>query len=225
MSEENVGLESGQTAAEAEAMVPQSKVNEIVGRAKHEAAEKAIERYKSEQGQANAGMSADAISKLMEERLAAIRQEEEAKRQEALNKEALERQQEEAKAVVEKFAQKVEAGLSDYEDFESHVSGLEMRHYPNVVQLIAEHAEDAAGILYHLSQNRTKLNEIESLGDRNYKDAIYDLKKLDSSLKQNKQGRDSYRKTNAPVISGKNSNLGAITGKLSLSELKQKYTV
>jgi len=211
---------------EAERMLPQSKVNELVGNARREAAEKAaqraVEEYKRqnsttyEQTNSQKSLSEDDVKRLTGEEL--NRQREDWERQN------LERQQADAaKRIVSSYQEKISAGKDKYQDFEAVTNNVDMRYYPNVVQLLAEHVDNAADVFYDLARNRTKLHQIESVCQHNPQDAIYEIQRLSSSIKAN-DDTSRIKSSNSPLSQQRPSNTGTDSGgALSMKDLKNKY--
>ena len=213
-----------------EKSIPQSQVNEIVGNAKREAAERAVEAYKRSQAQSAPSsqstpthdpgqyrnMSEEDIRRVTDDRIKSHFTE--------LQNEALERSNvEAANRIVRMFGEKIIAGKDKYEDFESVTGNVAMQYYPNVVQLLAEHVENSADVLYHLAKNRTKLYELESTCAHNSPDAIYEIKRLSDSIKAN-DTHSNVKNANAPLSQQRPSNTGTDSGSsLSMTDLKRKY--
>jgi hypothetical protein len=209
-----------------EKMVPQSQVNEIVGSAKREAAEKAVEAYKrqnspTQEPQAQdqnyrRGVSEDDITRVTDDRIKQHFSKIEQEAQERANAEA-------ANRIVGMFRDKIVAGKEKFEDFESVTGNVAMQYYPNVVQLLAEHVDNTADVLYHLAKNRDKLYRLESLSSHNSSDAIYEIKRLADSIKANSES-SQMKNPNAPLSQQRPSNTGTDSGAvLSMSDLKRKY--
>ncbi len=216
------------TAHASEKLVPQSQVNEIVGNAKREAAERAVEAYKRQQTThspsaqqshettSHRNVSEDDIKRMTGDAIKSHFSELEQQAQERANVEA-------ANRIVEMFRDKVVAGKDKYEDFESVASNVAMQYYPNVVQLLAEHVDNTADVLYHLAKNRDKLYRIESLSAHNSSDAIYEIKRLSESIKAN-ENSSQIKNSNAPLSQNRPSNTGTDSGgSLSMNDLKRKY--
>ncbi len=115
------------------------------------------------------------------------------------------------------------AGKDKFEDFESVTSNVAMQYYPNVVQLLAEHVDNTADVLYHLAKNRDKLYRLESLSGHNQTDAVYEMKRLAESIKANDEALKTSN-PNAPLSQQRPSNTGTDSGAtLSMTDLKRKY--
>lgn len=206
----------------AERVFKQSELNEIVGRAKHEA----VESYKRQNAQQapqtyantpqnNKALSEDDVKRLTGEEL--NRQREEWERQ------SLERQHADAaQRIVTAYKDKIAAGRDKYQDFEAVTNTVDMRNYPNVVQLLAEQVDNASDILYDLARNRYKLNNLESLCERTPQDAIYEIRRLSDSIKANEQS-SQMKTSKSPLSQQRPSNTGTDSGALSMRDLKQKY--
>jgi hypothetical protein len=208
-----------------EKMVPQSQVNDIVGHAKREAAERAVEAYKREAAahqHENAHQSQ--VSRISEDDIKRVASDEIKKTFGQLQQEAQERANvEAANRIVGIFKDKIVAGKDRYDDFESVTGNVEMQYYPNVVQLLAEQVDNSADVLYHLAHNRDKLYRLESLSTHNTRDAIYEIKRLSDSIKANEQTTQT-KHANAPLSQTRPSNTGTGEGStLSMADLKRKY--
>jgi hypothetical protein len=226
--------ESNQTQAESvpvvtEKMISQSQVNDIVGSAKREAAERAVEAYKKQQAQSasasqqqfqeqvsHRNMSEDDIKRVTDDRIKTHFTQLEQEAQERANVDA-------ANRIVGMFRDKIIAGKDRYEDFENVTGNVAMQYYPNVVQLLAEHVDNSADVLYHLAKNRDKLYRLEGLSSHNSSDAIYEIKRLSDSIKANEQG-SKMKDSNTPLSQQRPSNTGTDSGSsLSMTDLKRKY--
>lgn len=216
--------------APSEKMLPQSTVNELIGHAKREAADKAaaraVEEYKRSQesqyysqqqpNQSNQrSMSEDDIARVAGDVLS--------KQKAAWEKEAQEKAYSEAaNRIVNAYNNKISQGKEKYSDFDSVTSNLDMGRYPNTVQLLADYVDNSADVLYELARNRTKLKLIENLGEDDAQSAIHEIKRLSDSLKANESSGKS-RQSNAPLSQQRPSNTGTDSGVLSMSDLKRKY--
>lgn len=217
----------------AEKMVPQSQVNEIVGNAKREAAERAIETYRRQQAQSASQVQAEPqyqgyanpARNASEEDVKRVANDEIKKHFDQLKQEAQERMSvAEANRVVSLFKEKVLAGKDKYEDFDTVAGSVAMQHYPNVVHLLAEHVDNSADVLYHLAKNRSKLSQLEFTCAHNSPDAIYEIKRLSDSIKANDDA-SQMKNAKAPLSQTRPSNIGTDSGggSLSIADLKRKY--
>ena len=212
-----------------EKMVPQSQVNEIVGSAKREAAERAVEAYKRQQVQSSShsqqqsqepisqrNISDDDIRRMTDDRIKSHFSELEHQAQERANVEA-------ANRIVRMFGEKIVAGRGKYEDFDAVAKDVDMAEYPGVVQLLAEHVDNSADVLYHLAKNQYKLFEFEEFFGKKPTSAIREFKRLAESIKANDQ--TAYTKNaNSPLSQQRPSNTGTDSGtSLSMTDLKRKY--
>lgn len=211
-----------------ERMIPQSQVNEIVGNAKRESAERAVEAYKRQQTQSapvQAPQSQEPSSGRFtsEDDVKRVAGDEIKRHFSQLEHEAQERANvEAANRIVGMFRDKIIAGKGKFEDFESVTSNVAMQYYPNVVQLLAEHVDNTADVLYHLAKNRDKLYRLESLSAHNSSDAIYEMRRLSDSIKSN-EGSSQSKYPNAPLSQPRPSTTGTESGSLSMADLKRKY--
>ena len=172
-----------QAAATSEERVfRQSEVNDIVKRAKHGAVED-FRRLSSEQpqyaaqkfgGESHAPQAQQPnqgyISQDDVRRMAA----EEAQRlRDSWVKEARTQSETEyANRIVQNFNAKIAAGKENYQDFDQVTSDVDLGRFPYVVQLLGEHVDNSADMLYELANDRIKMNQLESLAERSPRDAI-----------------------------------------------------
>jgi hypothetical protein len=208
-----------------ERLFKQSEINEIVGRAKHDAVEsfkrqntqQTSQQQYAQQPQAQRdALSQDDVRRLASEELSRQRDDWE--------KQTLERHQADAaQRIVNTYKEKIAAGKEKFEDFDAVTNNVDMRYYPNVVQLLAEHVDNASEILYELACNRYKLNNLETTCERNPQDAIYEIRRLSDSIKANDQS-SNRRTSNSPLSQQRPSNTGTDSGgALSMADLRRKY--
>lgn len=204
----------------------QSELNEIVGRAKHDA----VESFKRQQTQQQPAQQHAATEPTYSQRLLSeddvkrLTGEELNRQREDWERQNLERQQADAaKRIVGSYQEKIAAGKDKYEDFETVTNNVDMRYYPNVVQLLAEHVDNAADVFYDLARNRTKLHQIESVCQHNPQDAIYEIQRLSTSIKANSD-TSRVKSSNSPLSQQRPSSTGTDSGgALSMKDLKNKY--
>ena len=207
-----------------ERVFKQSELNEIVGRAKHEAVE-SFKRQQTQQAPQHASIEPPHSQKsLSEDDVKRLTTEELNRQREEWERQNLERQQAEtAKRIVSSYQEKIAAGKDKYQDFEAVTNNVDMRYYPNVVQLLAEHVDNAADVFYDLARNRTKLHQIESVCQHNPQDAIYEIQRLSTSIKAN-EDISRVKSSNSPLSQQRPSNTGTDSGgALSMKDLKNKY--
>jgi hypothetical protein len=208
-----------------ERVFKQSELNEIVGRAKHDAVESfkrqqqtqyAQQVPQSNQAQSSKSLSEDDVKRLTGEELSRQRNE--------WTREAQERADAEiAQRIVNSYKEKIAPGKEKYEDFEAVTNNVDMRYYPNVVQLLAEYVDNSHDVIYDLAKNRTKLYQLESTCGHNPQDAIYEIKRLSDSIKAN-ESTSQMKHANSPLSQQRPSNTGTDSGgTLSMKDLKRKY--
>lgn len=210
-----------------ERLFKQSELNEIVGRAKHEA----VESFKR-QGVQSVPQNHDvpsAVSKgLSEADVRRLSGEELQKRREEWHTEmAQQHYASEAKRVVDTYRNKINAGKEKYQDFDTVVNEDKLgKHYWNLIPLVADHVDNAADVIYELSRNKLKMHQLHSMYENNNaEDAIHEVLRLSESLKANEQAA-AGKQANAPLSQQRPSNTGTDSGAtLSLRDLKMKYRV
>jgi hypothetical protein len=215
-----------ETAQQAqERLFKQSELNEIVGRAKHDAVESfkrqqqtqyAQQAPQSNQTQSSKSLSEDDVKRLTSEELARQRDQWTREAQEKADADIAQR-------IVNSYQEKIAPGKEKYEDFEAVTNNVDMRYYPNVVQLLAEYVDNSHDVIYELAKNRTKLYQLESTCGHNPQDAIYEIKRLSDSIKAN-ESSSQMKHANSPLSQQRPSNTGTDSGgTLSMKDLKRKY--
>jgi hypothetical protein len=215
-----------ETAQQAqERLFKQSELNEIVGRAKHEAVESfkrqqqtqyAQQPPQSNQAQSSKSLSEDDVKRLTSEELSRQRDQWTREAQEKADAEIAQR-------IVASYKEKISPGKEKYADFEAVTNNVDMRYYPNVVQLLAEYVDNSHDVIYELAKNRTKLYQLESTCGHNPQDAIYEIKRLSDSIKAN-ESTSQMKHSNSPLSQQRPSNTGTDSGStLSMRDLKAKY--
>ena len=217
------------TSAPSEKMLRQSEVNDIVGRAKQDAASRAVEQYKrsqeSQQPNYQQSQTQQPYQGMSEERYRQVAAEEAQKLRDQERQEWQTRTEtEQAQKIVKNFWDKIEAGREKYEDFDKVTGSIELQRFPNTVHMLAEMVENPHDVLYELSKNRAKLAQIELTAREFPQEAVHDLRRLAESIKSN-EAATSRRTPNAPLSQQRPSNVGTDSGSnaLSMRDLKSKY--
>ncbi len=197
-----------------ERLFKQSELNEIVGRAKHDA----VESFKRQNIQQQPAISANAKS-LSEDDVKRVTSEELNRHREQWQASV---NAEQAKRIVNNFFDKISPGHEKYQDFDSVTGDIDLKNYSNVVQLLAEHVDNASDVLYELGNNRLKLSGLEVMADKSPHDAIREVKRLSESIKSN-ESASQVKSPNSPLTQQRPSNTGTDSSVLSMADLKRKY--
>jgi len=163
-------------SAPQEKMLPQSEVNDLVGRVRAEATEKGRREALAAQGQTQqsapgGGLSEEQIRRMIEEQSSKVQQEQ------------LMRM--DAERIVGEFASKMDLGKDTYEDFEDAVRKLDIRTMPEIVQL-ANSVGNTADIMYDLAQNPYKIPALKALAKEYPHLARIEMQKFSKSIDSNK---------------------------------------
>lgn len=214
------------TLAQQEKMLRQSEVNDIVGRAKQEAANRAVENYKRSMQQESQPSHRESPAQVDEGRFRQLAAEEANRLRDQWISEAQQKHDEHsAQQIVKGFYDKIEAGKQKYEDFEKVTGDVELRRFPHVVQMLSQQIDNSHDVLYELSKNRAKLAQIEMTARDFPQEALYDLRRLAESVKKNDEA-SGRRDAHAPLNQQRPSSVGTDSGSvLSMRDLKAKYRV
>lgn len=209
----------------------QSEVSNLVSRAKAEAVD-SYRRQQQEQpqyveqkyGAPQQGTQYQGNYSAPEDRIRQVAAEEAKRHFESVRQEAYQKSQEEmAQRTVQNFRTKIQAGREKYQDFDKTAPGEDvLGAYPNVVQLLADYVDNSGDILYHLGQDMTKLELIESMASRVPQNAIHYMQKLSQSIKDNDAaGRMTLPRE--PLHQMRPSNTGTDNGVMSVRDYRNKY--
>ena len=208
-----------------EKMVPQSVVNQIVGSAKADAADRArreaAEQYQTEIAQLKSGsmggmqqVDPEAIYQQIKERFEA----DNAKAQEQAQQADYEKH---VNDIAGKFLGKYEQGKNLYDDFEAVTADFDPRAFPQLVFLTAE-LDNTAEVMYELSKNPGKLANINALAEKSPKMAQKQLANLSESIKANQAAVQGNQEANSPLPRLKSSaTAGADSGKSTIRDYRQ----
>lgn len=206
----------------------QTEVNDLVKRVKHEAVEDyrrlqdkqpqyAEQKYGSQQQE---NRTQNAMPETEVRRMAA--EEAQRLRDEWVNDAQSRSEQDNAQRIVKSFWDKISTGKDKYEDFDKITGDIEYARFPNVVQLLAEHMDNADDMLYELGKDRFKMSQLEQLSQMSPKDAMVQAKRLSDSIRNNAQARN-VRTPNSPLSQQRPSNVGTDGGAMTMANLKAKY--
>lgn len=216
-----------ESSTPSEKMLRQSEVNDIVGRAKQDAASRAVEQYKhSQESQQSSYQPQESQHQPMsEERFRKVAAEEAQRVRDQERSEWQTRTEtENAQRIVNNFYDKMAAGKEKYEDFEKVTGDIELQRFPNTVHMLAEMVENPHDVLYELSKNRAKMAQLEMTAREFPNEAIHDMRRLAESIKNN-ESASNRRTPNAPLSQQRPTNAGTDTGRnaLSMRDLKARY--
>lgn len=129
-----------------------------------------------------------------------------------------------ARGIVQTFWNKLAPGREKYQDFDKVTSDIEYAQFPNVVQLLAQHAENAHDILYAFGNDRMKMSQLEYLASKSPRDAIVQVQRLSQSIKDN-EAASKIRVPNEPLSKLRPSNLGTDNGVMTVKDYRARYRV
>lgn len=222
---------------QAEKMLPQSQVDEIVKRAKAQAVsqyqklhveqpEYAQRKY-GDQGQVQPNQSMSGGQNSFDENsYRKIAAEEAQRMRDEIFQQAQSKQQEEqAQRIVQNFYQKVNANKDSYEDFDKVTGDLNFQSFPNTVQILAEHVENAGDLLYEFGKDRMKLAQLELLANMSPNDAIAQAQRLSNAIKERKTAQVQNANTPKDPLSKLQPNVnGGASNVMDWKELSRQWS-
>lgn len=127
-----------------------------------------------------------------------------------------------AQKTLNNFYSKVSQGREKYQDFDTVTGDIQLDKFPNVVQLLGDHAENSADILYELGKDMIKMSNLEDLAIKSPKGAIAAVSRLSQSIKDNEAAKN-LKIPNQPLSQLRPSNTGTDSGPMSVSDYRKKY--
>ena len=216
-----------QVEAPSEKMLPQSQVDDIVGRRVAEAQARArqqaqqehegeLQRMREEQNKAQAygdGGSREADAD-------AIYQQVQEKFNQEMQKKAFE---DEISRVAQSYQQKVSAAKGGYSDFDEITANFDPTEFPQLVYLVAN-MENAGDIIYDISKNPSKLATLNQLAKESPRFAQAELGKLSKSISDNKlaQQEAAGQQVDAPLGRLQPSQISGNNGKMGIRDFKKQ---
>lgn len=228
-------VEKSTQSASAERIFKQSEVNDIVKRAKSEAVERdrrlrveqpeyAQAKYGDVAHTQNSAQTPYQQTQNSPEDIRKIVAEETQRQREAWEQQTRQRaEQEQAQSIVNKFWNKIAPGKEKYQDFEKVTGDIEFARFPNTVQLLAEHVENSADVLYELGKDRFKMAQLESLSYLSPRDAIIQAQRLASSIKENEEAA-KVKLPNEPLSQLRPTQTGTDSGRaMTVADYRRIY--
>jgi hypothetical protein len=224
---DGIALKEQNSSNENERVFRQSEVNEIIKKAKYGAVED-FKRLSSQQPNYVQEKHSDSSLKypdLSEDRLSKMVEEAASKHIERVREDAFyEHQKNMAQKIVQDFRLKTQSGRDKFSDFDTVTGDIEplMGNFPKVVELLAEHVENADEVYYALGKDLLKMSGLQKLAEDAMPAAIREIKKFSKSLKDNEEAK-RIRQPNEPLSQLRPSNTGTDVGAMSVSDYRKKY--
>ena len=208
----------------AEKMLTEHQVNKVVAREKEAVANKVrreleeehqrqLAEIRGKQSQRNDEVPRDYDVNAMYQQV-----------QERFNKEMQERQlQQEMTQVANNYLSRVDQGRKNYQDFDEITKEFDPTAFPQLIYLVAG-LENAGDIIYDLSKNPNKLVTLDTLAQKNPRQAQAELQRLSQSINANKEAATAAEdhNVNQPLDQLQPSRVSAGNGKQTISDLRNQ---
>lgn len=228
-SEGTANLEgSASTDSPQEKMLPVSRVEELVKKAKlkgRDSMQEELEALKAENAtlKTNAGsmggmaipVDADAIKQQI---LNDLKQQ----FQDASERRAQDDLQKEAKRIADDYHGKMASGKEAFEDFDTVMADFNPAAFPNIVHLVSQ-VDNTPAVMYELMKNPSKWATIAVLSERDPQAAQNMISRMSTSIKANEQAKAQDKDVPPPLGRLSSSTTGQDTGEPSLRDFKSKY--
>lgn len=183
-----------------EKMLPASKVNELIKKAKHkgeqkmqeqlEQAQKIIEQLQSSQ-QASLQIDLEKLqSQILEKIEGKLRSEKEQLEQQQL--------QREVDQIAQQYYGKMAQGKELYDDFEAVTADFDPSAFPQIV-FLANQVDNTPEVIYELSKKPGKLAELQKLLEHSPQLARKQMINLSQSIKNNREAKNNLVEPQEPL--------------------------
>lgn len=147
--------------------------------------------------------------------------------QEAFRQSAEEQESEKYYAsLARKFNKQIEKGRQSFDDFDEKLKKFDPKLYANFAIAVAElDDENSEEILYNLLDRPSRISEINRLrAEGNAQGAKDELRRLSKSIAKNREGKESFKRTSAPLskLNPSSSGLSGNSGTPSRDQLKSR---
>jgi hypothetical protein len=213
----------------ADKLVPQEKVNDLIGvgynKGYNKGYQKALEELQNQQGNQAAaqpqtsmgGISQQPdIEKIVSTQLEKTLQEREKQMMDKA-------QQEHANRILQDVSNKVADARTRYSDYDKVVGQYDWKTMPEILLAVSA-ADNGGDVMYDLANNPAKMGAMLAIAQRSPQSAAAQIRNISDSIKQNQQAvaqKDNLPPEPLDQISP--SNVGLDNGKRSLRDLKKIY--
>ncbi len=216
-------------SSEAEKMLPVSRVEELVKKAKlkgRDSMQAELDALKAENAQLKNGGSMGGMAVSAPVDPEAIKQQVlndlREQMQQANTQRAQEELEKEANRIADSYKAKMSSGKDAYEDFDTVMSDFNPAAFPNLVYL-ANQVDNTPAVMYELMKNPSKWATLAVLSERDPNAAQNMISKISASIKANEQAKAEEKNAPDPLSRMSSSTTGQDNGTLSMRDLKAKY--
>lgn len=213
---------------EAEKMLPVSRVEELVKKAKlkgrdsmqaeMDALRAENEKLKSNSGSMG-GMAAPVDPEAIKQSvLNDLRQQ----MADANEQRAQEELKKEADGIVNSYKSKMATGKDSYEDFDDVMADFNPQAFPNLVYLVST-MDNTPQVMYELMKNPSKWATVAVLSERDPAAAKKQLERIGMSIKANEQAKAEEQNVPSPLNRLSSSTTGQDNGERSIRDLKKMF--
>jgi hypothetical protein len=226
-------IEEVASEAPPEKMLPQSRVNELVQKAKRDKERQMQEKLdaamaqiqelqgsqqqptKAPEGQTQSppGIDVQALQAEVMQRIEAKQKEDEQKRYN-------DQLEQEVNQVATQYFGKMAQGKDLYEDFHAITADFNPAEFPQLV-FLANEMDNTPAVIYELAKNPSKLAAIDRLVERSPNMARAELAKLSESIKRNVEAKQNLQEPQDPLSRLKPSPVGTDNGTKNVRDFKK----
>ena len=220
--------DSQQTESQQEKMLPVSRVEELVKKAKlkgRDSMQQELDALKAENEQLKNGGSMGGVAMpsfdqntITQQVMANIKQQMQAESEERAKQEL----EAEATRIAQSYRSKMSGGKDAYDDFEDVMADFNPQAFPNLV-LLASQMDNTPDVMYELMNNPAKFGTIAVLSERDPQAAQRMLSRISQSIQANKQAKSEQKQVPEPISRLSSSKTGQDDGSLSVRDFKKMF--
>lgn len=219
--------DSQQIESQQEKMLPVSRVEELVKKAKlkgRDSMQAELDALKAENDQLKNGGSMGGMAMpvdpnaITQQVMASIKQQMQAESEERAKQEL----EAEASRIAQSYRSKMSSGKDAYEDFDDVMADFNPQAFPNLV-LLASQMDNTPDVMYELMNNPAKFGTIAVLSERDPQAAQRMLSRISQSIQANKQAKAEQKQVPEPISRLSSSKTGQDDGSLSVRDFKKMF--
>lgn len=217
------------TDESAEKMLPVSRVEELVKKAKlkgRDSMQAELDALKAENAQLKNGGSMGGMAVAAPVDQESIKQQVLNELREQMHKASEKRAQEEleneANRVADAYKAKMSTGKDAYEDFDTVMADFNPAAFPNLVYL-ANQVDNTPAVMYELMKNPSKWATLAVLSERDPNAAQNMISKISASIKANEQAKVDEKNVPAPLGRMSSSITGQDNGAKTVRDFKAMF--
>jgi hypothetical protein len=214
---------NGESNTASEKLVPQQKVNDLIGVGYQKGYSKALEDFQKQHAANSQPMPANNLAQNPNDIQKVVSDAVQQKLEEHKQSVIKEQQNQHATQIMNDIVSRTNEAKSRYKDFDNVVGQVDWNAFPEVL-LAAHGVANTGDVMYELAKNQMKLGGISKLAEKSPQMAMAQMRELSNSIQNNQQATAQKGDIPPEPLSQVNpSNVGMDSGAKSVRDLKKIY--